>query len=296
MIEQNGAQLLVESEELAVSSAAIDARWSRVDDRLEMRYADKSPVERGFGDNESFLVAPVARDVGDFEGTVLSSPTLWFVDLYGPVGTFECARFDPREVAQPVRRERNVRLDSQARHLTNVLLDRHNGPDGLEAVVARMQELVPDLERLWVPDDADSGAFRSVRAKQRGAVFDLVELSDGTVHALVLATLLTGPRQYGVLCLDQPELNLHPAWLRVLGNWLQRQEGADQVIVTTHAPDLLDTLTAGFRQGDVTVLVFDVDGNVRNVDPTELDDRFAEGWELGDLYRVGDPRLGGWPW
>jgi hypothetical protein len=24
--------------------------------------------------------------------------------------------------------------------------------------------------------------------------------------------------------------------------------------------------------------------------------RLQEGWELGDLYRVGDPSIGGWPW
>lgn len=290
---------LLQTEKLHLSVVSGPTSWTREGATLEMAVYDADGVQaysEEYRDRESFLVQPVGRAVGGDHGKLLSSPADRLARFYGPVGRFECARFDPHEVAQPVRRERNVRLDAQARQLANILADRDNEADGLEAVVARMQELVPDLERLWVPDDADTGAFRSVRAKQRGAVFDLVELSDGTVHALVLATLLTGPRQYGVLCLDQPELNLHPAWLRVLGNWLQRQEGADQVIVTTHAPDLLDTLTAGFRQGDVTVLVFDADGNVRNVDPAELDDRFAEGWELGDLYRVGDPRLGGWPW
>jgi len=27
-----------------------------------------------------------------------------------------------------------------------------------------------------------------------------------------------------------------------------------------------------------------------------LEDRLHEGWQLGDLYRVGDPSVGGWPW
>jgi hypothetical protein len=27
-----------------------------------------------------------------------------------------------------------------------------------------------------------------------------------------------------------------------------------------------------------------------------LDEKLKEGWELGDLYRVGDPTIGGCPW
>jgi len=30
--------------------------------------------------------------------------------------------------------------------------------------------------------------------------------------------------------------------------------------------------------------------------PELLKDKLDEGWQLGDLYRVGDARIGGWPW
>ncbi|MBF0477178.1 MAG: hypothetical protein HQK59_15415 [Deltaproteobacteria bacterium] len=36
--------------------------------------------------------------------------------------------------------------------------------------------------------------------------------------------------------------------------------------------------------------------SVRNLDRKDVAEHLTEGWELGDLYRVGDPDVGGWPW
>lgn len=123
-------------------------------------------------------------------------------------------------------------------------------------------------------------------------------MSDGTLKILFLATLLETTQPISFLGLDEPELNLHPGWLRVVARWLQTAKRAEQIFVSTHSPDLLDSFTEGFRSGDVKLLVFDTrDGpHVRAVHPADLDSFFQEGWELGDLYRVGEPQLGGWPW
>jgi hypothetical protein len=32
------------------------------------------------------------------------------------------------------------------------------------------------------------------------------------------------------------------------------------------------------------------------LEKSKLADKLEEGWKLGDLYRVGDPLIGGWPW
>jgi predicted ATPase len=122
-------------------------------------------------------------------------------------------------------------------------------------------------------------------------------MSDGTLKALWLALLLFSPVQQSLLAIDEPELNLHPAWLKVIGGWLQRFCSAEQLFVSTHSPDLLDTFTEGFRTGQVALFVFGAgEQEIRRVETPELDEFFREGWELGDLYRIGEPKLGGWPW
>jgi predicted ATPase len=69
-----------------------------------------------------------------------------------------------------------------------------------------------------------------------------------------------------------------------------------QVIVCTHSPDLLDN----FTDCPENVLCFSaVDKTHFSAAPlskSKLADKLQEGWKLGDLYRVGDPSIGGWPW
>ncbi len=114
---------------------------------------------------------------------------------------------------------------------------------------------------------------------------------------MALAALLWNPERVSTLVIDEPELNLHPAWLKVVAGWILDHRSADQVFVSTHSPDLLDGFTEAFREGALALFVCDGTGrSIRPADPSALDSFFQRRWELGDLYRVGEPVLGGWPW
>lgn len=100
-----------------------------------------------------------------------------------------------------------------------------------------------------------------------------------------------------LLTIDEPELNLHPAWLARIGVWLKECRSAEQLIISTHSADLLDRLTDAFRAGEAALFVCGGgEKGIHRIEPGTLDSFFAEGWELGDLYRVGEPKVGGWPW
>ncbi|EDX75294.1 hypothetical protein MC7420_2298 [Coleofasciculus chthonoplastes PCC 7420] len=36
--------------------------------------------------------------------------------------------------------------------------------------------------------------------------------------------------------------------------------------------------------------------SVKSLSQDILEPKLEQGWQLGDLYRVGDPSIGGWPW
>lgn len=108
--------------------------------------------------------------------------------------------------------------------------------------------------------------------------------------------ILNSPVLPSLLVVDEPELGLHPAWLNTLAKWIKAAAAKTQVIVTTHSPDLLDHFTD--RVNDV--ICFQYDGKI-HFKPTHLSEKalkpkLDDGWQLGDLYRVGDPDIGGWPW
>ena len=131
-----------------------------------------------------------------------------------------------------------------------------------------------------------------------GESYSLSEVSDGTVHLLVLLLLLNLPEENGIsmLAIDEPEMNLHPAWQNILATEILSCKGFKQCFLSTHSPEFLDEFTEDFLKGKVNVFVFDPFSRtpIRQLDRNELSDDLAE-WSLGDLYRVGDPMIGGWP-
>jgi AAA15 family ATPase/GTPase len=126
--------------------------------------------------------------------------------------------------------------------------------------------------------------------------FYLNEMSDGTVRMLCWAVILHSPKLPSLLVIDEPELGLHPAWLSVLAQWIKQASEKTQIILTTHSPDLLDKFTDRLEN---VYCFYPTDANhygLKPLSPEVLKTQLEEGWELGDLYRVGDPTVGGWPW
>lgn len=128
--------------------------------------------------------------------------------------------------------------------------------------------------------------------------FPLSELSDGTIHLLLLLLLLNVPKNFGIsmLAIDEPEMNLHPAWQKLLAHEIINGESFKQCFISTHSPDFLDEFTKDFLDGKIGVFVFDISSKVpiRKLDLEEIRSELKD-WTLGDLYRVGDPLIGGWP-
>ncbi len=126
--------------------------------------------------------------------------------------------------------------------------------------------------------------------------FYLNEMSDGTVRMLCWATILNSPILPSLLVIDEPELGLHVSWMPILAEWIKKAAHKTQVIITTHSPDLLDYFTDCLEN----VLCFYSEDkthfSIKPLSKAMLHEKLQEGWQLGDLYRVGDPMIGGWPW
>ena len=126
--------------------------------------------------------------------------------------------------------------------------------------------------------------------------FYLNEMSDGTVRMLCWAGILLSPNLPTLLVIDEPELGIHASWMPVLAEWIKKASRRTQVIVSTHSPDLLDSFTDEANN----VICFSAKNShhffAASLRSDLLKSKFDEGWKLGDLYRVGDATVGGWPW
>lgn len=117
------------------------------------------------------------------------------------------------------------------------------------------------------------------------------QLSDGTLQFLWLITHLICAEPPALLVIDEPELNLHPALLHLLSGLLQDAATRSQIIVLTHASDLIRWLPP-----EAIVVADKEDGETRFTPATDA--RFNLGnwlndFNLSDLWRMGV--LGGQP-
>jgi predicted ATPase len=126
--------------------------------------------------------------------------------------------------------------------------------------------------------------------------FYLSDMSDGSVRMLCWAIILHSPFLPSLLVIDEPELSLHPAWLPILAEWIKTASRKTQVIVSTHSPDLLDQFTDEIGSICCFSKINEMHYSLKRLSPEQLGGKLEEGWQLGDLYRVGDPTVGGWPW
>lgn len=131
--------------------------------------------------------------------------------------------------------------------------------------------------------------------------FFLNEMSDGTVRMLSWAVILHSPILPRLIAIDEPELGIHPAWMPLLAEWIKAAAKRTQIIVSTHSPDLLDYFTDQLDGGGCIYTFGPAKESPNHYTPQRLSRDavsgwLEEGWQLGDLYRVGNPAIGGWPW
>ncbi len=115
-------------------------------------------------------------------------------------------------------------------------------------------------------------------------------LSDGTLHYLFLMALLLDPNPYPLLCIEEPELGLHPDILPIIADMLIEASQRTQLIVTTHS----DILISALSPESVVICERDDEGShLRRLDPEQLKE-WLSNYTIGDLWLMGE--IGGRQW
>ena len=117
-------------------------------------------------------------------------------------------------------------------------------------------------------------------------------LSDGTLRYLCLLAILCHPDPPPVVCIEEPELGLHPDILPLIGDLMKEASERCQLIVTTHSNVLVDSMTD--RPETVLIAAKQQSGTTLH----RLDEKQIKPWlekyRLGTLWARGD--IGGTRW
>ena len=117
-------------------------------------------------------------------------------------------------------------------------------------------------------------------------------LSDGTLRYLCLLAILCHPRPPSVVCLEEPELGLHPDILPGLADLLKDASLRCQLIVTTHSDVLIDRLS-DTPESVVVCEKHDGQTQMQRLESGPLK-QWLERYTLGELWTKGE--LGGTRW
>ena len=138
-------------------------------------------------------------------------------------------------------------LATGGENLASILRDmKHNKSRFLSDLKGALTFAVPGIRDIRVDS---AGSYYVVELKherdsgtERGSWFDLSHESDGTIRLLAMLTALFQDPAPSLICLEEPELAIHPGAMAVLSDAMEEAALRGQVLVATHSPDLIDRL------------------------------------------------------
>jgi len=184
---------------------------------------------------------------------------------------------------------RNDYLEEDCANLGLVLNKLRRNAAVKKRILKFLSELYPAVQDF---DVSIEGGAVQVFLQESGFEIPATRLSDGTLRYLCLLAILCDPEPPPLICIEEPELGLHPDVIGSVGALLKEASEKTQLIVTTHSDVLVDC----FSSSPEDVLVCEKLAGVSNFRRLESDDLedWLEKYSLGQLWRRGE--VGGNRW
>ena len=156
-------------------------------------------------------------------------------------------------------------------------------------VVEGMKELYPRFSNYEVV--VNSGAVQ-IFFTEGDTSIPATRLSDGALRYLCLLAVLYNPKPPPVVCMEEPELGLHPDIVAGLAKHLRAASERMQLIVTTHSDILIDALS----DTPESIVVFENDDGATRMNRLDAGvlSEWLEEYRLGQLWTRG--QIGGTRW
>lgn len=160
-----------------------------------------------------------------------------------------------------------------------------NEPDLYHYIVQIIQLSAPYLQDFVLRANPLNPEVIRLEWKKAGCdiPFGVNQLSDGTLRFICLVTLLCQPEEMkkDIICIDEPELGLHPYAVTIITELMKKYAKKRQIIIATQSADFVDA----FNPQDI-IVVDNEDGNsiFRRLCEEDLKD-WMEDYSLGEIWK-----------
>ena len=243
------------------------------------------PIEHTAEDGKSVLAQ--AKDAQHHPELAGTAKELAHISLYREW------TFGPNNVVRSLQKTDlpNANLAEDQANLGLVLNRLSRDCTARERIVEALRRLYEDISDFHV--NIECNAVQVFVQERSGRVtVPVTRLSDGTTRYLSLLAILCDPQPPPLVCLEAPELGLHPDILPGLAKLLLEASERCQLIVTTHSEVLVDALT---DQPESIVVCEKEDGQtkLKRLSRSELRHWLGK-YRLGELWSSG--KIGGNRW
>ncbi len=183
-------------------------------------------------------------------------------------------------------------LMEDASNLGVILSHMLNQPDVRLRILERMRDFYPSFQ------DATStvnGGTVQIFFHEKGLRHPVpaTRLSDGSLRYLCLLAVLCNPNATGIVCIEEPELGLHPDIIPEVAKLLVEASSRSQIFVTTHSDILVDALT---ETPEAVIVCEKEEGStvMRRLDAEKLKPWLEDYRSLGEMWTRG--HIGGNRW
>jgi predicted ATPase len=292
-----------------LSFTATGQRFEMVDERIEneqpidahrlqpyfyYRFNAGKPVLNVKGDKRS-----LQREDVDLELSILSQrkdpdqyPELtWLGQALGKMRLYRewsFGRYTPPRMPQKTDLP-NEHLEPDCRNLGLVLNRLRRDPLAKQKLLTALRVLYAGIDDFDVQIE---GGTVQVFLQEGRYTIAATRLSDGTLRYLCLLAILCHPSPPPLVCIEEPELGLHPDVLPTLAELLKDASTRTQLIVTTHSEMLVDAMS---DQPEVVLVAERTaqGSTLRRLDADRLKP-WLEKYRLGQLWTSGE--IGGTRW
>ncbi len=161
---------------------------------------------------------------------------------------------------------------------------REDGRVAYDRIVGTIQLIAP----FFADFDLEPSGFKDgdiiLNWKEKGSdqVFGPHQLSDGTLRAICLITLLLQPEDnlQGLIIVDEPELGLHPYALGVIASLFSKASNHAQILISTQSSSFLDN----FEPEDIVVAERDDKGTTFKRLESQALAEWLEEYSLGETW------------
>jgi predicted ATPase len=109
--------------------------------------------------------------------------------------------------------------------------------DQIEVAIRKINPYFKDINFAFL----GSKLYLVLREKYLSRSVSIEHISDGTLHYLLLLSILFNSERGYLVCIDEPETNLHPDMINTISQAIKQASNNTQLIIATHSPLLLNS-------------------------------------------------------